>query len=310
MQTFGEKLEAARKQKGITIREAAEVTKIRGEFLESFENNEFDINLPEIYARGFVKLYARYLGLDPEQAGVEYNAYRMGGLRFSPRKGGGSDSGSRESLGRLEATTPARPTKPLGQMTLPDSQAEEEEEEDQAPREAPILKSKPSHDHDSYFDDVPERDPLDRTLYLKVGIVVAASIIAIFMLILVISAILGGSRTADELDEIVDRTETEVDRLWPQTFTFSTSNATYAYLIRFDDTGREQSGEISPNRPLVLNTDGPFRFSASTSDRNAGLTVETPTGRRILEPRTLFALDIQGPDEIYRVGSQNRLTPL
>lgn len=74
MQTIGEKLEEARKRKGISIREAAETTKIRGDYLQKFEANSFDIDLPPLYIRGFLRSYARFLELDPERVVNDYNA--------------------------------------------------------------------------------------------------------------------------------------------------------------------------------------------------------------------------------------------
>ena len=73
MQTIGERLEEARKRKGISLREAAEITKIRSDFLGYLEQNKFDFDLPEIYRRGFIKNYARYLKLDPEKLLTDYN---------------------------------------------------------------------------------------------------------------------------------------------------------------------------------------------------------------------------------------------
>ncbi|MDD3180223.1 MAG: helix-turn-helix domain-containing protein [Opitutaceae bacterium] len=67
MQTIGERLEEARKRKGISIREAAEATKIRGDYLQKFEGNTFDVELPPLYLRGFLRTYARYLGIDAER---------------------------------------------------------------------------------------------------------------------------------------------------------------------------------------------------------------------------------------------------
>ena len=64
MQTIGERLEEARKRKGISIREAAETTKIRGDYLQKFEANSFAIDLPPLYIRGFVRTYATMLKLD------------------------------------------------------------------------------------------------------------------------------------------------------------------------------------------------------------------------------------------------------
>ncbi len=63
MQTIGERLEEARKRKGVSLREAAEATKIRGDYLQKLEANKFDIGLSPIYLRGFLRGYAHYLGL-------------------------------------------------------------------------------------------------------------------------------------------------------------------------------------------------------------------------------------------------------
>src|SRR3972149_6088028 len=73
MQTIGEKLEEARKRKGISVREAAETTKIRGDYLQKFEANPFDLNLPPLYIRGFLRSYARYLELDPDRVVGDFN---------------------------------------------------------------------------------------------------------------------------------------------------------------------------------------------------------------------------------------------
>ena len=74
MQTIGERLEEARKRKGLSIREAAEHTKIRGDYLQKFEANSFDLSLPPLYIRGFVRSYARYLDLDAERFLQDYDA--------------------------------------------------------------------------------------------------------------------------------------------------------------------------------------------------------------------------------------------
>lgn len=63
---IGQKLEEARNRKGISIREASESTKIRGDYLSAFESNNFEIKLPEVYLRGFVRLYARFLDIDQD----------------------------------------------------------------------------------------------------------------------------------------------------------------------------------------------------------------------------------------------------
>ncbi len=62
--TIGQQLEEARKRLGLSLREAAEATKIRGDILLRFENSDFNFDLPEVYKRGFLRLYARLLKLD------------------------------------------------------------------------------------------------------------------------------------------------------------------------------------------------------------------------------------------------------
>lgn len=94
MQTIGERLEEARKKKGISIREAAEATKIRGDYLQKFESNHFDIGLTEIYTRGFLRTYANYLKLPADRIINDYAALGRGDLR--PRQP------NREVYGRMD----------------------------------------------------------------------------------------------------------------------------------------------------------------------------------------------------------------
>ena len=72
MQSIGEKIEETRKRKGISLSEAAEATKIRRDFLLNIESNDFDYDLPEIYKRGFIKNYAKYLKLNPDKVLSQY----------------------------------------------------------------------------------------------------------------------------------------------------------------------------------------------------------------------------------------------
>lgn len=94
MQTIGERLEEARKKKGISIREAAEATKIRGDYLQKFEGNHFDIGLTEIYTRGFLRNYSAFLKLPADRILNDYAALGRGEAR--PRQP------SREVYGRMD----------------------------------------------------------------------------------------------------------------------------------------------------------------------------------------------------------------
>lgn len=94
MQTIGERLEEARKRKGISIREAAETTKIRGDYLQKFEANSFEVDLPPLYVRGFLRSYARFLDLDPDRMVSDFDA--LGGRESKPRRE------TRENYGRVD----------------------------------------------------------------------------------------------------------------------------------------------------------------------------------------------------------------
>ncbi|MDR0351702.1 MAG: helix-turn-helix domain-containing protein [Puniceicoccales bacterium] len=64
---LGELLSKARENLGISLETASDATKIRMDFLEHFEKNSFDFNLPDIYKREFLKTYAEFLKLDIQE---------------------------------------------------------------------------------------------------------------------------------------------------------------------------------------------------------------------------------------------------
>ena len=73
MSAIGRQLEEARGCLGVSLRDAAESTKILVEYLEYFEKGDFTFELPEVYKRGFLLLYARYLKLDDQAIALEYD---------------------------------------------------------------------------------------------------------------------------------------------------------------------------------------------------------------------------------------------
>ncbi len=95
MQTLGQRLEEARKRKGISIREAAEATKIRGDYLQKFEASSFDFDLPPLYIRGFVRTYARHLELDAARVVAEFDQLMADSGRAPRRE-------ARENFGRVD----------------------------------------------------------------------------------------------------------------------------------------------------------------------------------------------------------------
>ncbi|RIK45191.1 MAG: DUF4115 domain-containing protein [Chloroflexi bacterium] len=66
MAELGELLQQARAYKGVSLREAERATRISRQYLEALESDDFTQLPPAAYARGIVRNYATYLGLDPK----------------------------------------------------------------------------------------------------------------------------------------------------------------------------------------------------------------------------------------------------
>jgi cytoskeleton protein RodZ len=63
---IGPVLEKARNERGLTLEEAEHATKIRKRYLEGLEREDYGVLPDAVYAQGFLKTYANYLGLDGE----------------------------------------------------------------------------------------------------------------------------------------------------------------------------------------------------------------------------------------------------
>lgn len=61
---IGPVLERARKDKGLSLEEAERATKIRKRYLDGLERDDYSVLPDAVYARGFLKTYANFLGLD------------------------------------------------------------------------------------------------------------------------------------------------------------------------------------------------------------------------------------------------------
>jgi cytoskeleton protein RodZ len=72
--SFGEKLRRERELRAVTLDEIAEATKIGSRSLKALEDEQFDILPGGIFNKGFVRAYAKYLGIDEEQAVADYMA--------------------------------------------------------------------------------------------------------------------------------------------------------------------------------------------------------------------------------------------
>lgn len=72
MNELGEWLQRAREARGLTLEDAERDTRISRRYLQALETGDLDVIPAPVYARGFLRSYAQYLGLDPQEAMARY----------------------------------------------------------------------------------------------------------------------------------------------------------------------------------------------------------------------------------------------
>ena len=215
MQTIGGQLEEARQRKGISLREAAEATKIRSDFLAYIEQNKMDFDLPDIYKRGFLKNYARYLKLDVEKLLTDYEAQLLG----DTRKG---KEGGVELFGQME----------IKKTNGTDYNGREESDE---PAPYGHVTTKPTRSNTSQE---AEEEDADKTFYMKIGLIFVGTLALVFVVFGLIWAILG----SDKSDAFTDSSGTQEETIEAQSSEPSQT----------EDTGSESITLIASGNVYVL----------------------------------------------------------
>lgn len=70
---IGSSLKAAREARKLSLEEVEEETKIRRKYLQALENEQYDVLPGQVYARAFLKNYARFLNLDVEEVMIAFD---------------------------------------------------------------------------------------------------------------------------------------------------------------------------------------------------------------------------------------------
>src|ERR687883_383227 len=73
---IGRYLEQKRKERGLSLEEVEQATKIRKRYLTGLEREDYAMLPDAVYARGFLKTYANYLGLDGEALSQQLKSIR------------------------------------------------------------------------------------------------------------------------------------------------------------------------------------------------------------------------------------------
>ncbi|MGA1205818.1 MAG: RodZ domain-containing protein [Opitutales bacterium] len=289
---IGERLEDARKRKGVSIREVAEATKIRGDYLLSMEDNTFDIPLPQIYIRGFLKNYARYLKLDPNKILTDYDAHLLG-----------------------KTSRPVQSTTRSGASSLGQMQINEDEDQDSGEKQAIITEAPEddgpepelsfSLDREKPRAEVPAKRVLksegslidqdvwneNKALYMKIGLVFVAILLFSIILIVLIQ-MLGGKDDTPEINPELARSSTPVlteptrsatttEVATTDTISITASDNLTLIVEQTLDRKRLYSGTLNTGESLSLEKEGPvsIRFS------NGSALVIEKDGQRFTPPQ-------------------------
>src|SRR5258708_31192095 len=167
MQTIGERLEEARKRKGGSLRETAEATKIQSDYLQKFEGNTFDIGLPEIYVRGFLRNYAFFLKINSDKLLADLGTILGKNSRSNRRV-------DREIYGRMDLAEAGKSTEPKPSVPVDDSVEPAVSEERPRQRSSAVTQA-PSISQDTL---------------IKGGIVIGGAIILILIIVIGIKFII------------------------------------------------------------------------------------------------------------------------
>jgi hypothetical protein len=91
--SVGQALQEARTGQGLDLTEAERVTKIRVKFLRAMEEDRWEALPAPAYARGFLSIYARFLGLDDKPLVDEYERTAPEANRVEPIPAGAIRAG-------------------------------------------------------------------------------------------------------------------------------------------------------------------------------------------------------------------------
>ncbi len=83
---IGQRLAEARESRGISLEQAEQETRIRLKYLMAMESGDFDALPNEVVARGFLRSYAQFLGLDPRPLLQAYQKARPSAAPAPPTR--------------------------------------------------------------------------------------------------------------------------------------------------------------------------------------------------------------------------------
>jgi cytoskeletal protein RodZ len=79
MESFGSYLKSLREEKGVSLEEMSERTRIALTSLDFLEKDQYQLLPPRVFVKGFIRSYSQELGLDPETVLKRFDAFTQEG---------------------------------------------------------------------------------------------------------------------------------------------------------------------------------------------------------------------------------------
>ena len=106
---LGDKLREAREQQNLTYKDIEKGTSIRALYIEYIENGNYDELPGDVYTKGFIRSYANFLRLNPNELVQEF---------IAERRGGAAPSAAPSAPQTQAPAAPAHPTRPETQPAV------------------------------------------------------------------------------------------------------------------------------------------------------------------------------------------------
>jgi cytoskeletal protein RodZ len=107
---FGDKFRKAREKKDLSLDDISNVTKISSRMLQAIEQEHFDQLPGGVFNKGFIRAYAKHLGLDSEDAVTDYLAC-LRQAQIDSHAGWDAEPRNGRSAPAAQKSTPATPAK-------------------------------------------------------------------------------------------------------------------------------------------------------------------------------------------------------
>ena len=229
----------------------------------NIEQNKFNFDLPEIYKRGFLKNYARYLKLDPENILTDYSAHLLSKSRNSTK--------GAELFGSMDVK---------GTSTEP---AADQNEDSSYGRISAIAPAGEAEEGEPNLE-----DESDKIFYIKAGLVAVGTLALVVVIFSLIKAILGSGddpvieiedlRDPAAITETAESTEPSNPASPEENITLIASGNVYVLVKQRNDNQELFRKTLSGGETVTLTKSGPIDILFTAGEN---LVIVNPAGEKL-----------------------------